>query len=191
MKRDVSPWLSANLGVLALATLPAVLLVGVLLYFTGWAVAFSFTDLELVGRKAVNWSWIGLDNYERLVSRRGFLESLWTTVVFTFFSAIVGQAVIGFLLAMALRGRRGPLRVAVEASIMLGWLLPDIVAAFLWSATASGTGLVNQFVVAPPRLRPSELPQRLRAAGRDPRERLEGHGLVLHPLLGRARLGSA
>jgi multiple sugar transport system permease protein len=149
MKRDVSPWISANLGVLALATLPAVLLVGVLLYFTGWAVAFSFTDLELVGRKAMDWSWIGFDNYERLVSRRGFLESLWTTVVFTFFSAIVGQAVIGFLLAMALRGRSGPLRVAVEASIMLGWLLPDVVAAFLWSATASGTGLINQFVVAP------------------------------------------
>jgi multiple sugar transport system permease protein len=32
---------------------------------------------------------------------------------------------------------------------MLGWLLPDIVAAFLWSATTSQTGLINQLIIVP------------------------------------------
>ena len=32
---------------------------------------------------------------------------------------------------------------------MLGWLLPDIVAAFLWSATTTRTGLINNMVVTP------------------------------------------
>ncbi len=149
MKDQANPWLTSNLPVLLIGMLPAVILIGVLLYFTAWAFAFSFTDLALVGRKSVEWSWVGLENYERLFTRRGFLESLWTTVIFVFFSAIVGQSVLGFLLAAALRGTRSTLRSIVEVSIMLGWLLPDIVAAFLWSATTSQTGLINQLIVVP------------------------------------------
>src|SRR5688500_3397311 len=147
--RQISPWLASNGWLLLAGMLPALLLVAALIYFTGWAFAFSFTDLELVGRKAVNWNWIGFDNYERLFTRRGFLEALSTTIIFTFFSAIVGQSVMGFVLASALRAQHGTLRTVVEVSIMLGWLLPDIVAAFLWSATTTRTGLINNMVVTP------------------------------------------
>ncbi|MFY8030863.1 MAG: carbohydrate ABC transporter permease [Devosia sp.] len=149
MRRQIRPWLASNGWLLAAGMLPAILLVGALIYFTGWVVAMSFTDLELVGRKSIDWSWIGLTNYERLFTRKGFLDSLWTTVIFTLFSAIIGQSVLGFLLATALRGTRGVLRNVVEVSVMLGWLLPDIVAAFLWSATTSKTGLVNNLFVTP------------------------------------------
>lgn len=149
MQRQMRPWLASNGWLLLAGLLPAVILIGALVYFTGWAFAFSFTNLELVGKKSVDWSWVGLDNYERLFNRKGFLEALWTTINFTFFSAIVGQSVLGFLLASALRTNRGMLRSVVEVSIMLGWLLPDIVAAFLWSATTSKTGLVNNLVVTP------------------------------------------
>jgi len=149
LKNQASPWLASNLWLLGLAAIPAVLFIGALLYFTGWAVAYSFTTLELVGRRAIEWDWVGLENYQRLFTRRGFLESIWTTVVFTFFSAIVGQSVLGFMLAVTLRGSRSMLRSVVEVSIMLGWLLPDIVAAFLWSATTSQTGLINTLILQP------------------------------------------
>lgn len=145
----VSPWLSGSLPVLVCAALPALLFVGVLLYFTGWAFLFSFTNLELYGRKATEWSFVGLDNYDRLINRRGFLDSLWTTLGFTFFSAIIGQSLLGFALASVLRGMQSRLRTVLEVSLMLGWLLPDIVAAFLWSATTSKTGLINQMFVIP------------------------------------------
>lgn len=145
----VSPFLSGSLPVLIIAVIPAVIFVGVLLYFTAWAITVSFTDLELVGRKAIDWSFVGLENYERLFTRRGFLQSLVTTLEFTFFSAIVGQSVLGFLLAVSLRSYRGTLKATIEVCLMLGWLLPDIVAAFLWSATASRTGLVNQLIIVP------------------------------------------
>ncbi|WP_194098317.1 carbohydrate ABC transporter permease [Marivivens aquimaris] len=148
-KSWVSPWLSGSVPVLIVAAIPALIFVGVLLYFTGWALMFSFTNLELYGRKATEWSFVGLDNYERLFTRRGFLESLWTTLNFTFFSAIIGQSILGFTLAAVLRNRYGGVRSVLEVSLMLGWLLPDIVAAFLWSATTSKTGLVNQLIVIP------------------------------------------
>ena len=147
--RQMRPWLASNGWLLLAGMLPAVVLIGALIYFTGWALAFSFTDIELVGKKSVDWSWIGLDNYERLFTRRGFLEALGTTVTFTFFSAIIGQTVMGFVLASALRTRHGMLRTVVEVSIMLGWLLPDIVAAFLWSATTTKTGLINNLLLTP------------------------------------------
>lgn len=154
MQRQIRPWLASNRWLLAAGMLPGILLIGALIYFTGWAFAFSFTDLELVGKKSVDWSWIGWDNYVRLFTRRGFLEALSTTITFTFFSAIVGQSILGFLLASAMRQTRGTLRNVVEVSIMLGWLLPDIVAAFLWSATTSKTGLINNLVVTPFGLQP-------------------------------------
>lgn len=150
MRNQANPWITSNLPLLVLAMLPAILLIGALLYFTFWAITFSFTDLALVGKKSVDWSWVGFENYERLFSRRGFLDALWTTIIFVFFSAIVGQSVLGFLLASALRNRGATLtRTVVEVCIMLGWLLPDIVAAFLWSATTSQTGLINSLIVVP------------------------------------------
>jgi len=149
MRLKTSPMLASGRWLLLAGMVPALILIAALIYFTFWAVTFSFTDLELIGRKSVEWSWVGLDNYERLFTRRGFLEALWTTGIFVFFSAIVGQSVIGFLLAAVLRNDKSGLRSVIEVAIMLGWLLPDIVAAFLWSATTSTTGLINSLIVVP------------------------------------------
>lgn len=155
MRHQANPWITSNLWLLSAAMLPAIILVGALIYFTGWAFTFSFTDLGLTGRKAIEWSWVGFDNYERLFTRRGgFVDSFWTTVTFVFFSAIVGQSLLGFLLAAVLRQSYGATRSVVEIAIMLGWLLPDIVAAFLWSATTSQTGLINSLFVIPFGFRP-------------------------------------
>ena len=152
-----SPWLRSSLWLLVLAMLPAIVLIGALLCFTGWAFAYSFTDLTLTGPKSIHWGWVGLQNYIRLITREGFLGSLWTTVLFTFFSALVGQSVLGFLFASSMRGSRSLLRGVVEVALMLGWLLPDIVAAFLWSATTSDTGLISKVFLVPFGLRPVNL----------------------------------
>ena len=144
-----NPWLFSSRWLLLTMMLPAAALIGALLYFTIWAFAFSFTDLALLGVKSIKWSWIGFQNYQRLITREGFLGSLWTTVLFTFFSALVGQSTLGFLFATALRGSRSKLKSTVEVALMLGWLLPDIVAALLWSATTSDTGLINRVAVMP------------------------------------------
>lgn len=144
-----NPWLMSSRWLLVGAMLPAAALIAALLYFTGWAFVFSFTNLELVGRKSVHWAWVGLQNYERLFTREGFLDALWVTLLFAFFSAIVGQSVLGFLFAAALRSSKTALRGLVEAALMLGWLLPDIVAALLWSHTTATDGLINRTLILP------------------------------------------
>jgi multiple sugar transport system permease protein len=132
-----------------IAMLPAAACIIASLAVSGWSITFSFTNLELTGARSVNWSWVGLDNYVRLFTREGFINSLWVTLIFTFFSAIVGQSLFGFVLAVTLRGTRSLLRNVVEISIMVGWLLPDIVAAFMWNATTSDTGLINNLIIIP------------------------------------------
>jgi multiple sugar transport system permease protein len=144
-----SPWLAAARGPMLIAMLPATVCVLATIYLAGWAVTFSFTNLELTGERSIQWDWVGIANYIRLFTREGFLNSLWVTIVFTFFSAIVGQTIVGFGLAVTLRGARSGLRNVVEIAIMLGWLLPDIVAAFMWSNTTSSTGLINSVILAP------------------------------------------
>src|SRR3569623_2054220 len=146
---QMSPWLrSARVPMLA-AMLPALVLVAALIYFTGWAITYSFTNLELTGANSINWKWIGFDNYVRPSTRQGCLSSRWVTTVFTFFSAIVGQSVLGFTLAASLRRLQGVMRTIVEVAVMLGWLLPDIVAAFLWQATTSKIGFINTLILQP------------------------------------------
>ncbi|HVY20671.1 MAG TPA: sugar ABC transporter permease [Bauldia sp.] len=154
MNNQIGPWLAAARGPMLVAMLPAAVCILATLYLAGWAVVFSFTNLELTGARSINWAWVGFDNYVRLFTREGFLNSLWVTSVFTLFSAIIGQTIFGFGLAVALRGNRSVLRNIVEVSIMLGWLLPDIVAAFMWSNTTSATGLINNAVLAPLGLQP-------------------------------------
>lgn len=149
MMAQMSPWLRSARGPMLVAMLPAIVMVAALVYFTGWAVTYSFTNLELTGFNSINWKWIGFDNYVRLFTRQGFLSSLWVTVVFTFFSALVGQSVVGFALAASMRRLQGVGRTAVEVAVMLGWLLPDIVAAFLWQATATRTGFINTLIIQP------------------------------------------
>jgi multiple sugar transport system permease protein len=48
MRNMASPWLSGSLWILALAALPAVFFIGILLYFTGWAFALPFVVIFLV-----------------------------------------------------------------------------------------------------------------------------------------------
>ncbi|MBI4923338.1 MAG: sugar ABC transporter permease [Devosia nanyangense] len=152
-----SPWLAAARGPMLIAMLPAAVCILATVALSAWAIFYSFTNVELTGARSINWSFIGFDNYVRLFTREGFLNSLWVTFVFTFFSAIVGQSVVGFTLAVTLRGTRSLLRNIVEVAVMLGWLLPDIVAAFMWNATTSKTGLINSFILNPLGVGPVDL----------------------------------
>lgn len=125
--------------------IPALVLLGVFLIGPiAWAVVGSFTNASLTGAAAVNPQWIGLANYERLIADPGFPLSLWLTLVFTVLSAVVGQNVLGFLVAFAMS--RAERRVAAVAGgvVILAWVLPEIVAAFIAYAFFSRDGTLNQ-----------------------------------------------
>ena len=114
---------------------PALALIGVFLIFPAlWTLYIGATDFRLTGAAAQAPSIVGLDNYRRALRDPGFYRSLWLTLVFVFGSAVVGQNVFGFALAYALRSTRRALRRFMEALVLLAWILPSSVVAFLWIA---------------------------------------------------------
>jgi multiple sugar transport system permease protein len=110
------------------------------LFFVGpalWALASSFTNRALVGIDAANPRFVGFDNYARLFSDPDFGRVILNSVIFVIGSAIIGQFVLGLLLALLLdhAQRRGFLASNfVYAAVLMAWVNPTIIAGFLWVA---------------------------------------------------------
>lgn len=120
---------------------PAALLVGafVIVPFF-WVILVSLTNRSLLGRNALNPEFVGLGNYAELFGGSRFLEagefgfSLVLTVQFVLFSALLGQAVLGLLLAWLLRQVPRALRNVAETTVIGAWILPEVVIGFAWFA---------------------------------------------------------
>ncbi|TLM87475.1 carbohydrate ABC transporter permease [Pseudarthrobacter sp. NamE5] len=130
-----------------LPVLPAVLLL--LVFLAGpvfWAFNASFTNAGLTGRSARDPSWVGLDNYQRLLADPVFPLSLLLTVVFVAGSAVVGQNLLGLVLALLMRRARPVVSSVVGTTVVAAWVLPEIVAAFAAYAYFSRDGTLNQLL---------------------------------------------
>lgn len=124
---------------------PAAGLIGVFLIFPAvWTLYLGLTDVRLTGVQAANPQFVGLDNYATALSDPLFYSSLVTTLVFVLGSAIVGQTILGFFLAWALRGWQSRWRQVIEVLVILAWIIPGSVVAFLWVAFLDGSsGTLN------------------------------------------------
>ncbi|APF35213.1 sugar ABC transporter permease protein [Microbacterium sp. TS-1] len=130
-----------------LPLLPAVLLL--LAFMLGpivYALYGSLTDRAMTGPRAANPQFIGLDNYTALFASGEFWLSLGLTVVFVLASAVIGQNVLGMLLAVLIRSSVKPLRSIVGGLVVLAWVLPEIVAAFALYAFFQTDGTLNTFL---------------------------------------------
>jgi multiple sugar transport system permease protein len=114
---------------------PALVLIGVFLVFPAlWTLYIGLTNYRLTGTAARSPDLVGLDNYRRALSDGTFYHSLWVTLLFVLGSAVIGQNILGFVLAFALRATRRAVRRTIEALVLLAWILPTSVAVFLWIA---------------------------------------------------------
>ena len=148
--RPVRSWRDALTLIAFLA--PALALIGVFLVWPAvWAIMQSFTNKSLTGPTALNPEFVGLENYARLLQDDEFHSSLLKTFAFVFFSAIVGQTVLGFFIAYLMARRpRWNLRFApvFAAIFVLPLAAPETVAALAWASLATGTksGLLNRAI---------------------------------------------
>lgn len=127
--------------------LPAAILLAVFLIVPIlWAFVGSFTNATLTGVTATSPEWVGSENYERLFADPDFSLSLWLTVIFTVLSAVIGQNVLGFAIAFAMTRAHRRMAAIGGGVIVLAWVLPEIVAAFVAYAFFSRDGTLNQLL---------------------------------------------
>ncbi|MFD6948589.1 ABC transporter permease [Nocardiopsis sp. TSRI0078] len=100
---------------------------------------FSFTDYSLIG----DHNWVGLENYERMLTDERLFNALKVTFVYVFVSVPL-QLALALALAMILdRGVRGlPLyRSVYYLPSLLGG---SVAIAILWRQVFGANGLINQ-----------------------------------------------
>jgi multiple sugar transport system permease protein len=121
---------------------PALLLLAI--FFAGpllWSIYTAFTNMALSGSASTQFT--GLENFRRMFSDPTFVKSLELTVVFVVGSAVIGQNLLGMLLALILRGRSQVVRTIVNSVVIGAWVVPEVVAGFAWYAFLYKTGTLN------------------------------------------------
>ncbi|HID86189.1 MAG TPA: sugar ABC transporter permease [Anaerolineae bacterium] len=134
--------------VLASFILPALAIFVVFkLALVPYALYMSCTDMAFLGEKAVNWGFIGLDNYFKVVTDLKFLESIKNSLIYTLVCAMLGQFWLGFFIAVLLSSkimRNSKVKTVLIIVAIASWILPETVASFEWFALYDRRyGLIN------------------------------------------------
>lgn len=127
---------------------PAMGLIGVFMLFPAlWALYLGLTNFRLTGSAALNPEFVGLDNFSATFDDPLFSNSVRITLIFVAFSGVVGQMGLGFILAWLFRRWRGGVRRAIEVLVIISWIIPASVVAFLWRAFLDGDeGTLNSLI---------------------------------------------
>ena len=138
-RRALSPLEQTNARFAWKINIPMILyLTCVLLYPMIWGIYVSFTNKSIGNTPR----FIGLKNYQRLLTDKEYLNSIWNTLRFTFFS-ITCKTVFGTIMALALnhpfKGKN-----LTRAILMLPWTLPNLVVVYNWTwIFNSSVGVAN------------------------------------------------
>jgi multiple sugar transport system permease protein len=120
-------------------------------FFLGYPIAraiyLSMTNVALTGPQAAHSQFVGLNNYTTLFTSAQFWQSLKASLEYLAGSGVIGQVVVGFFLAVFI-GRLPRLARSVLLGVMVtAWVIPEIVAAFVWSGFLSTPdGLLNRLI---------------------------------------------
>jgi multiple sugar transport system permease protein len=111
---------------------------------TGRAVYTSLTNYALTGPQAAHPQFVGLGNYGNLFGSSVFWQSLKASLEYLAGSAIVGQVVVGFFMALFVERLGKVARSVLLSLVVVAWIIPEIVVAFIWSGYLSvPSGLAN------------------------------------------------
>jgi multiple sugar transport system permease protein len=125
------------------------LLIVLFLVPVGYAIYLGFTDLQLLGPHAQNYSFTGLANLDRMIHDPVFWLSVKLTLIFVIGSGIIAQTLLGLALALLAQRAHLTVRISVGALVILAWVLPEITVAFIWYAFSQAGGTLSYLVADP------------------------------------------
>src|SRR5690242_21437989 len=90
------------------------------------ALYLSLTNGEFQGAHSRVFDFIGLANYQHMLHDMFLGNSLWQTAVYVGASAIIGQTILGIILALLSEQAWQWLRLSVGSIIVTAWVVPQI-----------------------------------------------------------------
>jgi multiple sugar transport system permease protein len=123
---------------------PSLALLGVLFVFPVlYACYLGFTNLALVGSRSRDYEFTGLDNVTRMLGDYVFTNGAVLTIIFVVGSAIIGQSLLGMVLAILLRNAHFSVRAVIGSIVIVAWVLPEITVALIWYAFSQAGGTLS------------------------------------------------
>jgi len=127
--------------------LPSIILLVV--FFIGPVILtffFSFTDFSLTGTTAREVSFVGFNNFKNLFADPRFFSAFSSTMIFLLASGIIGQQLLGFVVAYLMQKKNPFFRKVVGATIMAGWVTPELIVAISFVTFLHDGGTLNEFI---------------------------------------------
>lgn len=113
-----------------------------------WTFYISFTNVALTGPTASHYQFTGLKNFQIMFSSQGFWQAVLVSLWYLIGSALIGQTILGLLLALLMQRANAVVRAVVGAIVIAAWVIPEIVKAFTWYAFLSQNGTLNTVLQA-------------------------------------------
>lgn len=128
----------------ALPMIPALILL--LLFMAGpilYSLYLAFTDNAIRGDGAAETSFVGVDNFLEAFSDPAFWNSVVLTIIFTVVSAVIGQNLMGMVLALLMEKANRVITAIITAIVIAAWILPEVVAGYLLYTFFADEGSLN------------------------------------------------
>jgi multiple sugar transport system permease protein len=104
------------------------------------AIRVATTNEALTGPQAVNYGFVGLTNFSQLLADPDFHTAIIVSAEYVS-ASVIGITGMGLLLAyLMLRGVHPHLVRLVSGIVIVAWVVPEIVAAFIWLAFGDANG---------------------------------------------------
>ena len=110
------------------------------------ALYLSLTDGQFQGEHSRVFDFVGLANYQHMVHDMFLGNSLVQTAIYVGASAIIGQTLLGFILALLSEQAWRWLRLSVGSIIMTAWVAPQIVQGVIWSSFSTSGGTLDMIL---------------------------------------------
>ncbi|WP_298845361.1 carbohydrate ABC transporter permease [Clostridium sp.] len=109
-------------------------------------VIFSFSNLSLTGAQSQNFQFIGLENYSQMFNDPEVFHSIVNTIVFLVGSSLIGQQVLGFLIAILMKNKNTIFRRVIGSIVLSGWVMPEVVCALCMANFLNDNGTLNEVI---------------------------------------------
>ena len=108
-------------------------------------VYYSFTNMALTGANAKNFQFVGFTNYIKMFKDPNTYNAIKNTLLFLI-GSLVGQSVLGFLIAYLMKNKAKAFRSVVGPCILVGWVMPEIVVSLCCLAFFDMSGTMNKML---------------------------------------------